>query len=108
MSPLASTLTAEEVRALLQQEEGQYLGFKSLRNCSGTPSRPSFSKARAFPEACIPKFCRFFDPHRLLKNADYRALCNLVRPVEERFLPLEGERRGAHYLPQPNLEGVQK
>jgi len=74
-------------------------------------------QARAFLEARVPELRRFFRTNRLLKNADYRALFHLSRYaasrelkrlVEEGFLRLEGEKRGAHYLPQPSLEGAQK
>lgn len=52
-----------------------------------------------------------------LKNADYRELFGLTRHgarrdlkrlVEEGFLRLEGERRGAHYLPEPALGMAEK
>lgn len=39
MSSPQSSLTAEEVRALLQREEGQFLEFKSLRDRSGPSPR---------------------------------------------------------------------
>jgi len=48
----------------------------------------------------------------VVTNADYRALFNVTRftavkelrrLVEEGFLLLEGEKRGAHYVPGPKL-----
>jgi hypothetical protein len=55
--------------------------------------------------------------HAFLKNADYRDLFDLGRDavtrelrrlVQEGFLRMEGERRGARYLPGPALRKTKK
>jgi len=75
-----------------------------------------FRQARAFLEARLPTLREFFRGHEKLKNADHRRLFGLSRYtaarelrrlVEEGFLRIEGQGRGAHYLPQPAL-GVEK
>ena len=73
---------------------------------------PDLHGARAFLEARVPKLRDHFQQHERLQNADYRelfgvtrytAVRELRRLVDEGFLRIEGERRGAHYLPQPAL-----
>jgi len=63
---------------------------------------------RAFLDRRVPKLREFFARRSRLKNADYRELFGLTRYaslrelrqlVDQGFLRLEGERRGAHYLP---------
>ncbi|MCH7992057.1 MAG: hypothetical protein IIC35_06535, partial [Gemmatimonadetes bacterium] len=55
-----------------------------------------------------PSLREFFRDHEELKNADYRRLFGLTRHaslrelkrlVEDGFLQLKGERKGAHYRP---------
>lgn len=67
---------------------------------------------RAFLDQRLPALRAFFARHARLKNADYRALFDLTRVASLRelrllvghgFLRMEGERKGAHYLPLPRL-----
>jgi predicted HTH transcriptional regulator len=73
---------------------------------------PDLHGARAFLEARVPKLRDHFRQHERLQNANYRELFGVTRYtavrewrrlVDEGFLRIEGERRGAHYLPQPAL-----
>lgn len=68
--------------------------------------------ARVFLEARLPTLRQFFGGHEQLKNVDYRRLFGLSRYgatrelrrlVGEGFLRIEGQRRGAYYLPLPAL-----
>ena len=74
-------------------------------------------QTRGFLQERLPVLRQFFRDHPLLKNADYRSLFELSRYssvrelkqlVEEGFLRMEGERRGAHYLPLPPLREEQE
>lgn len=74
-------------------------------------------EARAFLEARLPKLREHFRREPRLRNADYRRLFAVTRYtavrelrqlVDDGFLQIEGERRGAHYLPQPALGLVEK
>jgi ATP-dependent DNA helicase RecG len=60
----------------------------------------------------LPALRTHFASHKQLKNADYRELFGLTRYasvrelkllVDQGYLRLEGERRGAHYLPLSSL-----
>lgn len=73
---------------------------------------PDLHEARAFLEARIPALRAHFARKAELKNADYREIFSVTRYaasrelrrlVEEGILRLEGERRGAKYLPGPVL-----
>lgn len=59
----------------------------------------------------------YFAKHPFLKNADYREMFDLGRDAtlrelrrlaQEGYLRMEGERRGARYLPGPALGGPEK
>jgi ATP-dependent DNA helicase RecG len=74
---------------------------------------PDLHAARSFLETRLPKLREHFSTHPRLKNAEYRQLFGLTRHSARRelkqlvdggFLRLEGERRGAHYLPEITLE----
>jgi hypothetical protein len=67
---------------------------------------------RAWLEGRIPALRTFFAAHEALKNADYRELFTVARPIATRelgrlvaqdYLIAEGERRGARYRPGPRL-----
>jgi len=69
---------------------------------------PDLRESRAFLEKRLPQLREFFESRPWLRNADYRetfqlsrkqALKELKRLVEMGWLRLEGERRGARYLP---------
>ena len=69
---------------------------------------PDLRGSRAFLEKRLPRLREFFESRQWLRNADYRdmfqlsrkqALKELKRFVEMNWLRLEGERRGARYLP---------
>jgi ATP-dependent DNA helicase RecG len=71
-------------------------------------------EARAFLEARVPDLRDFFAHTAELKNADYRGLFRATRDaatrelrrlVQEGYLRMEGERRGARYLPGPGMSG---
>lgn len=73
---------------------------------------PDLHQARAFLEARLPRLRQHFQRSPHLRNTDYRAMFNLSRYaavrelrrlVDDGFLRIEGERRGARYLPQPAL-----
>jgi ATP-dependent DNA helicase RecG len=73
---------------------------------------PDLHETRAFMEARLPKIKTFLDQHLYVKNADYRALFGITRQeavrelrrlVQDGYLRMEGERRGARYLPGPGL-----
>jgi ATP-dependent DNA helicase RecG len=73
---------------------------------------PGLHEARAFLEARLPKLREYFRREPRLKNADYREMFGssrnqawreLRKLVENGFLKIEGERRGARYLPGPEL-----
>lgn len=73
---------------------------------------PFLHEARAFIEGRIPRLRSHFSTQPSLRNADYRemfgvtryaAVRELRRLVEEGYLRLEGERRGARYVPGPAL-----
>lgn len=74
-------------------------------------------QARAFLQMRVPRLREFFlrQPH--LKNADYRemfavtrdaAARELRRLAQEGYLRMEGERRGARYLPGPSLRRAEE
>ncbi len=78
---------------------------------------PDLRSARAFLESRLPRLQAFFADQERLQNAQYRelfgvtrytAVRELGRLVEEGFLRLRGERRGAHYVPGPKLGGSRK
>lgn len=69
-------------------------------------------EARAFLQTRLPRLKQFFVRHTHLKNTDYREMFELTRDtatrelrrlVQEGYLRMEGERRGARYLPAPTL-----
>ena len=73
---------------------------------------PDLHDARAFFQARVPDLRDFFHRRHELKNADYRGLFQVTRDaatrelrrlVQEGYLRMEGERRGARYLPGPAL-----
>jgi ATP-dependent DNA helicase RecG len=73
---------------------------------------PDLHEARLFLEARLQRLREHFRRYARLKNADYRQLFSMTRHgarrelkrlVDEGFLRLEGERRGAHYVPEPAL-----
>ena len=73
---------------------------------------PELHETRAWLEARVPALRTFFATHEVLKNADYRDLVGVARPVATRelgrlvsqgYLLAEGERRGAQYRPGPRL-----
>ncbi|MFT3912922.1 MAG: ATP-binding protein [Anaeromyxobacteraceae bacterium] len=73
---------------------------------------PELHETRAWLEARLPALRTFFATHEVLKNADYRDLIGVARPVATRelgrlvsqgYLLAEGERRGAQYRPGPRL-----
>jgi ATP-dependent DNA helicase RecG len=72
---------------------------------------------RDFLDERLPLLRAYFANHVRLKNADYRGLFELTRDASLRelrllvghgFLRMEGERKGAHYLPLPRLGGESK
>jgi len=78
---------------------------------------PGLHQARAFLEARLPRLRQHFRGSPHLRNADYRTMFNLSRYaavrelrrlVDDGFLRIEGERRGARYLPQPTLRQSEK
>ncbi len=73
---------------------------------------PDIHQARVFLEARLPRLREFFGRTEKLTNAAYRELfsvnrsearAELRRLVEEGLLRMAGERRGAHYRPEPAL-----
>jgi ATP-dependent DNA helicase RecG len=71
---------------------------------------PGLRQARVFLEARLPGLRTHFSAKGRLTNADYRALFGVTRHaavrelrqlVDAGFLQIEGQRRGAHYLPLP-------
>lgn len=73
---------------------------------------PELHATRAWLEGRLPALRTFFTAHQALKNADYRELFGVARPVATRelgrlvaqdYLIPEGERRGAKYRPGPRL-----
>lgn len=73
---------------------------------------PHLDETRVFLQSRAPALRDFFHRNSELKNADYReqfgvtrytATRELRRLVDEGYLRIEGERRGAHYRPGPML-----
>lgn len=73
---------------------------------------PELHATRAWLEGRLPALRTFFSTHDALKNADYRELFGVARPVATRelgrlvtqgYLVAEGERRGARYRASPRL-----
>jgi ATP-dependent DNA helicase RecG len=73
---------------------------------------PNLHEARAFLNARLPGLRDHFAHHPTLRNSEYRGMFDLTRIaagrelrrlVEEGYLRMEGERRGAHYLPTEAL-----
>ena len=69
-------------------------------------------EARAFLQGRLPKLRQHFSHHPRLQNAQYREIFELTRHAATRelrrltrdnFLLMEGERRGARYMPGPAL-----
>ena len=69
-------------------------------------------QARGWLEARVPLLRKHFEYQEALTNTDYRSLfgitrygavAELRRLAQEGYLDLVGERRGARYLPGPNL-----
>lgn len=69
-------------------------------------------RKREFHEGRLPALRGFFEVHPRLKNSDYQELFSLSRHVSRRelqelveqgFLRMEGERRGAFYRPTASL-----
>jgi len=78
---------------------------------------PDLRESRAFLERRLPELREFFQRSDRLTNTDYRQLFQvsryaaakeLRRLVDEGYLRLEGERRGAHYRPTPALSPWEK
>jgi ATP-dependent DNA helicase RecG len=76
---------------------------------------PDLMDARSWLEQRLPEVRRQLERSGRLTNADYRrmfgvtrwaAISELRRLVEEGLLELVGERRGAHYVPGPRMEGI--
>ena len=74
-------------------------------------------EARAFLQMRVPRLRKFFLRQAHLKNADYRemfavtrdaATRELRRLAQEGYLRMEGERRGALYVPGPSLRGAEE
>ncbi|MDP2627914.1 MAG: hypothetical protein Q8Q58_13565, partial [Candidatus Rokubacteria bacterium] len=74
-------------------------------------------EARAFLQMRVPRLREFFLRQVHLKNADYRemfavtrdaATRELRRLAQEGYLRMEGERRGARYVPGPSLRGAEE
>ena len=74
---------------------------------------PGLHEARAFLSARVPRLREHLAAQPFLRNADYRelfgvtrftAVRELRRLVQEGYLRLEGERRGARYVPGPALQ----
>jgi ATP-dependent DNA helicase RecG len=73
---------------------------------------PELVSARGWLEGRLPVLRSFFASRPHLQNADYRTLFRMTREaalrelrelVSRDFLRMEGERRGARYLPGPRL-----
>ncbi|MBK9385765.1 MAG: putative DNA binding domain-containing protein [Planctomycetes bacterium] len=73
---------------------------------------PELLRRREFLSRRLSALRRYFAAHARLKNADYRALFELTREasrrelrqlVDQGFLRMEGERKGAEYRPLPSL-----
>lgn len=73
---------------------------------------PDLHEARAFLQVRVPRLREFFQRREYIKNVDYRELFSVTRDmatrelrrlVEEGYLRMEGERRGARYVPGPTL-----
>ncbi len=73
---------------------------------------PDLLEAKAFLQTRLARLRQFFARRPFLKNADYREMFELTRYgavrelrrlTEEGYLLMEGERRGARYLPGPAL-----
>ncbi len=95
------------------------MGIVLAPNKAGRGARyrvaPGVLQAKQWLESRIPALRRFLAQHGSLKNADYRtlfdvpryrAVVELRRLVEDGYLALEGERRGARYRPGPRLGTV--
>lgn len=74
---------------------------------------PDLLEARSWLEQRLPEVRRHLAHHGSLTNTNYRrmfgvtryvAVAELRRLVEEGVLELRGERRGAHYLPGPQID----
>lgn len=75
---------------------------------------PDLHEARAFLQTRLPRLWQFFTRRPFLKNADYRDMFGLSRDgafrelrrfARDGYLRMEGERRGARYLPGLALRG---
>lgn len=78
---------------------------------------PTLHQARLFLEGRLATLRDHFRTQTRLTNADYRrlfggtrytAVRDLRRLVDEGFLRMEGERRGAYYVPRPSLLAAEK
>jgi predicted HTH transcriptional regulator len=74
---------------------------------------PKLATQRVFLESRLPRLREHFRRSERLVNAEYRALFDLTRYkavrelqqlVADGLLRMEGERRGAVYLPRPALD----
>jgi len=92
------------------------LGIVTSAEAPGRGARyhiaPDLREARGFLQGRVGGLRDYFRGHAYLKNADYRNLFGLTREaakrelrrlVDEKFLRMEGERRGARYLPGVGL-----
>lgn len=78
---------------------------------------PGLHEARAFLGTRVPRLRERLTAEVFIRNSDYRELFGVTRfaaarelrrLVREGYLKLEGERRGARYLPGPALKGPGK
>lgn len=78
---------------------------------------PEILQVKRWLESRVPVLRRFFRKGEFLKNADYRelfglpryrAVVELRRLVEDGYLVLEGEKRGARYRPGARLGGRER
>lgn len=78
---------------------------------------PDLHEARAFLSARVPRLRERLTSQPFLRNADYREMFGLTRfaavrelrrLVQDGYLRLEGERRGARYVPGPALQGARR
>lgn len=74
-------------------------------------------QARVFLQMRVPRLREFFLRQAHLKNADYREMFAVTRDAatrelrrlsQEGYLQMEGERRGARYVPGPPIRGTEE
>ncbi len=100
---------AREAAEQAARKNAQDANAKNAIPAAHTGGAPAWLVERA------AAFRSYFTKHPSLKNADYRemfdlgrdtALRELRRLVQEGYLRMDGERRGARYLPGPGLRRV--